>query len=639
MEDLPFLPRPRVLLGVIAGFFVIGLLIYAGSLHDAFVRWDDGMLIYENAAIRHINGASLAWIFTHFDPELYIPLTFFTYQIEYAIVGTSPFLYHLDNLILHTLNALLVAWVLFLLLRRKWLALFFGLAFLVHPLNTEAVEWASARKDVLSTFFFLGSIISYLYASRGGRKFLYWLSVALFLFGLLSKVMVITLPVVLLLIDWAEGRLFARSIGVWHAKPLLNKIPYLALALILGVVSLFGKQSVIASSTLLEKILMAFKSTAFYIWHIFWPFGYSLLYPYTKAITLASPDFFLPAIFIVILLAVIVLCRKKLPLVSAGLLFYFTTVAPTLINFSKGDLDIYFASDRYAYVPQIGIFLAVGGFLLWVLDHINDAHIRRVSAASITVGGLMVAGLAVLAYRQSLVWQDTQSLFENVIKVYPDASYVAYNNLGNAYRLQNDLTTAIADYQKSIAIKPHPRTYTNLGAAYRKQKNYAAALDAYDKALKLDDKSPDAHFGLGIVYAEQGNFTGAQEEYQTALSLNPTRPQDIYVDLGALSAVQSQYQDAIANYHTAIGIDPYNPDAYYNLAVAEDSLGKTADAMKDYKTAIALDPMTIAARINLALLEYNAGDTADAVAQFKTVLQIDPQNASALSALRQIGEE
>jgi tetratricopeptide (TPR) repeat protein len=649
MDALPSLPRLRDLLWIITGFFVLGLLIYAGSLHDAFVRWDDGMLIYENPAIRAINPSSIKWIFTHFDPELYIPLTFFTYQVEFAISGTQPFLYHLDNLVLHTLNALLVAWFLYLLIQRKWIAVALGLLFLVHPLNTEAVEWASARKDVLSTFFFLGSMIAYLYYqqrvmvsvdepyTRGPssplgvthKKYLA-LSVVLFLLGLLSKVMVITLPVVLVLIDWLQSRPINR-------KMFTDKIAYLALAIILGLVGILGKQSIIASTTLWQKVLMGCKSISFYLHQFFWPAKLSLLYPYTKTITLASPDFFIPVIVVLILLVLIIVSRNRFRFVSVGLLFYVITVAPTLLNFSKGDLDLYFASDRYAYVPQIGLLFIIGVLVAIATDRQTIKGVTRYAPTAI--GCVLIAVLSVMAYRQSLVWADTRSLFEHVIEVYPDASYVAYNNLGNMYRLQNDLPSAIAQYRKAIAIKPHPRTYSNLGAAYRKQKDIPDALEAYKKALQLDPKSPDAHFGLGIVYADEGQFSDALAEYNTALTLNPTRPQDIYTDLGALAAVQNDFQGAVTEYQKALAIDPYNPPTVYNMAVAEDSLGQTQQAMKDYANAIALDPKMIAARINLALLEYNSGDTASAIAQFRTVLLLDPTNASAHSALKQLGQE
>lgn len=630
METLPPLPRLRTLLLTIAGFFGVALLIYGWSLHDAFVRWDDGMLIYENPVIRTINIASMKWVFTHFDPELYIPLTFFTYQIDYLIGGINPFLYHLDNLILHTFNALLVMWLLFLMLRHRWIALFCGLLFLVHPLHTEAVEWASARKDVLSTFFFLSSIIAYLYYQNRPNPNpnpnpSYWVSVTLFLLGLLSKVMIITLPLVLLLIDWHREREVDR-------RMFTDKIPYVALSILFGLIGLLGKQGVVASSSTASKILMAGKSMAFYVHQFFWPLRLSLLYPYTKAITITSPDFFLSWIFVIALIAAALFLRNRLRTATVGILFFFVTVSPTLLNFAKGgDLDIYFASDRYAYVPSIGLIIALASLVAFVLQK------RQWNRAGFVVGTLLLATLAGLAYRQSLVWADTRSLFYNVIRLYPDSSYVAHNNLGNMYRLDGDLPAAINEYKQALAIRPHAKTYSNLGAAYRKQRNYTDALDAYARALALDPQSPAAHFGLGIVYADQGRLVEAEAEYKKSITLDPT-DEAVEVNLGALYAAQNRFDDAIVQYKKALAKNPYYPQAAYNLGVAESSIGNFDAAIGAYRDAISFDPTMIPARINLALLLYNQkGDRPGSGKQFRAILKLNPANASAISALRQMG--
>lgn len=630
MLPLPPLPRLRTILGIIALFLGMGFLVYGWSLWHPFVRWDDGMLIFENPAIRQISPATLKWIFTHFDPELYIPLTFFSYQIDYLIGGIHPFQYHLDNTVLHILNAVLVAFILYALIKRQWLALFCGLLFLLHPLNTEGVEWASGRKDVLSTFFMLASIASYfLYQDKASWKW-YIFSLALFVLGLLSKVMIITLPVVLVLLDYARYRKWDRSFVV-------DKIPYFFLSIVFGLIGILGKQGVIASSNISEKLLMAFKSTAFYVQQFVWPFHFSLLYPFNGTITLLSPAFFVPVIIVLLMLAAALFLRNRIRLITLGILFYFITVAPTLLNFAKGEMDIYFASDRYAYVPQIGLIVVLACLIGISSEWLERTFGRRsVETGGIIIGLLLLCILGGLAYRQSLVWKDTESLFQNVIVQYPDASYVAYNNLCNSKRLAGDLAGAVEDCTQSLAVRPHAKTYSNLGAVYRKQKNYTAALDVYQKGITLDPKSAYPHFGLGIVYAEMGQYDKAEIEYLKAIALRPEYA-DAYLNLGALYAVELQYDKAIEEYNKALAINAFHPTALFNLAVAEAESGKTADATRDYERAIAADPTLIAARINLGLLYYNAGKTDDAILQFEAVLKIDPTNTSARSALTQLG--
>jgi tetratricopeptide (TPR) repeat protein len=632
MNILPPLPRNRTILALVAGFFAIGFLIYAWSLANQFVRWDDGMLIYENPAIRQITPASIKWIFTHFDPELYIPVTFFTYQLDYLIAGVHPFQYHLDNLVLHILNSLLVMFLAFALLKRQWMALFCGLLFLVHPLNTEGVEWASGRKDVLSTFFFLASIGSYLFYRDRSSRVWFIASLLLFTLGLLSKVMIVSLPVVLILIDWMQSRRFNRQM-------ILDTLPYALLSLLFGVVGLLGKQGVIASSTPEDKFLMAFKSTAFYVHQFFLPTRLSLLYPYTQTIRLFSPDILLSILAVCVLLGIIAFTWNRIRGVAVGLLFFLVTVVPTLFNFSKGaEMDIYFASDRYAYVPQIGLIIAVASLLVYVYDQINESSHRPVIVGSVSAGTLVLLVFSILAYKQTLVWHDTRTLFQNVIAKYPDASYVAYNNLCNADRLADDPTQAILDCQKSLAVRPSAKTYSNLGAVYRKQKDYSDALAVYQKGIALDPTSPYPLFGIGIVYAEQGNYTQAETDYLKAIALMPTYT-DVYVNLGALYAAEGKYTQAVEQYQKALAIDPFTSAALYNLAVAEGALGKSTDAMKDYARAISVEPTLIAARINLALLLHSNGQDDAAIAQFRAVLQIDPHNATAHSALQQLGQE
>ena len=284
-------------------------------------------------------------------------------------------------------------------------------------------------------------------------------------------------------------------------------------------------------------------------------------------------------------------------------------------------------------IPSIGIIMVIAGVALWIDV---KRHTGRFLPAG--VGLLIVLTLSTLAYRQSLVWTDTRSLFENVIKLYPASSHVAHNNLGNMYRLEGDLPSAITEYNLALAIRPHAKTYTNLGAAYRKEKDVASALAAYSKALELDEKSTYAHFGLGIVYAQMGALDKAEAQYQRAIALDPTY-EEVHVNLGALYAAQERYDDAASEYRKALAINPYYPQAMYNLAVAYEALGKTDDAIDAYRQTISFDPTMLPPRINVALLLYNKkGDRQGAIDQFHAILKINPNNATAKDALRQMGE-
>ena len=241
-----------------------------------------------------------------------------------------------------------------------------------------------------------------------------------------------------------------------------------------------------------------------------------------------------------------------------------------------------------------------------------------------------------LAYRQSLVWQNTESLFRNVLRHYPQ-SYVAHANIANAYRRRDDLDSAITEFKAALIIRPHARTYANLGAVYRKQKKYIEAQQQYDLALDLDPNSKEAHLGQGLLYAETGRLPEAEMAYLRAIDVD-TGYEEAYVNLGVLQDKLGRSEEAVASLEKAIGLNPFLQDAHYNLAVIYTKLRRYDEAITSYERAIALAPNVIPARINLALLYLQRGDREAAVDQFRMVLRIDPGNAAARSALGQLGE-
>lgn len=619
---------------IIGGFFVLTFAIYASSLPHPFVRWDDGLLIYENPALRSITPSTLKTIFTTFDPELYIPLTFFTYQIDYLIGGTHAAIYHIGNLLWHTLNALGVAWLVFLLSRRKWAAIFCGLLFAVHPLHTEAVAWASARKDVLSTFFFLGSLIAYLYYRSAPQRRKYYISLCLFTLGLLAKVTVLTFPVVLLLIDWRDHR-------KWDREMFFEKIPFFALTIAFGIIAWVGKTSVLGSSTLTQKILMAPVSIVFYLEKIVLPIRLSVLYPFFGDVTLRRPDVLLPFIALLLLVLATLVSLRWTREFFFGLAFFLVTVSPSLLNFAKGDF-LYFASDRYAYIPSIGILflivLAVSRLCEWR---------ERWLKPCISIAVIVLIALSVLARAQSLVWRDSDSLFQNTLRFYPD-TYTALNNLGNYYRVSGMhkeeviplLTRALAVIRKyghgSVEARTaESRVLTNLASEYREQGDLAAAERSAREAIALDPQNYHAHVAWGVIQFQQGNLAGAEVSYRTAIALRPDFA-TAFMNLGSLLVGQSRLEEGIAQYRLAIAANPFYPQAHFNLGVALQKTGKSHEAITSYEEAIRLQPQYIAARINLGILLYNARKVNEAVQQFEAVLQQDPGNRQATSALRQI---
>lgn len=601
-------------------------LVYGQAIKHDFVGWDDGMLVYSNPAVKQMTPASIKWIFTHFDPELYIPLTFLTYQIDYAVGGGSALPFHLGNIVLHALNALLIVWFLYLISGKKWVAILCGAVFAFHPLNTEAVDWVSARKDVLSTFFFFSTLIVYLHWRDNPWPRTYVWGIVLFVLGLMAKVMVVTLPVVLVLIDLLQGRKLSKEM-------LLEKVWFLLPAIVFGLIALFGKTEVLASAPLKVSVLMAFKSAAFYLQKLFWPFEFSVLYPYLSKVTLLSVDFGFPIVLSILLGTLAWRMRRAWPELSFGLLFFLLTLFPTFTNVAKGsELDLYFASDRYAYVPQVGILYAFFAGLFRIVDTGKKSMLKPFLGCC----AVLVIFLAALSYRQSQVWKNTETLFANVIRYYPSWSYIAHNNLGNAYRLKGEYDKAIDELQKSIEIRQHPRTLSNLGAVYRKLGQFDLAREQYDKALALSARSKEAHFGLGILYAAQHQYDQAIAEYNIAIGLDPSY-EEAFSNRGVSQLAIGKLDDAIESFRHAIMANPYLAEARFNLGNTFSDEGRVDEAIATFQEAVRYVPGHIPTRINLGLLLYRQGDHDGARAQFEEILRIDPNNATAKKALQQMG--
>jgi Flp pilus assembly protein TadD len=550
LDRIDRLPSMRVL----AVFFLaLGLLVYGYSaISNDFVKFDDDMLITENPAVQSLEPGAFAWAFTHFDPELYIPLTFVSYQIDHGIAGLRPEMFHLTNLLLHILNAFLVFLLLGGLTGDRRIGLLGGLLFLLHPLHVEAVAWASGRKDLLSTCFFLASTLSYMkYASEGSRRG-YVGSLLFFLLGLLSKVSILLTPVLFLGIDWVQGR-----------RPTLkDKIPHLLLTIAFGIVAVVGKQNILHDSPLGSMILMAAKSTVFYLGKLLIPYPLSVIYPFREEITLASSDFLLPLLLLTILTITVLSSLRFTRWIAFGAGWFLLMLLPSFTNFAKAG-EVFFASDRYAYVPSIGLFLLVGLGIVWLLrSRPSFTKILEPAIAAILII------FAVVSLRQTTVWASTNTLFTNVLAHYDD-SPLALNKVGSNKMKQGDLEGAFDLFERSIALKPTARAYYNMGVIYLTRSDYDKALEANLKAVELDPEHAWAHVNLGYLYARQRNHEKAAGEYERALEIDP-KDVETMINLASMYMSIGRNADAHLLAKRGLKIAPDNKDLQTLVSAFEE---------------------------------------------------------------------
>lgn len=431
---------------VAVALIVLALAVFGPFVGNAFVTLDDNYLIYANPAVQHFTWANIVHVFTSYDPQLYIPLTFLSFQLNAAFFGMNATSFHVINLLLHCGNVVLVLIIIRKLSDNLFVATVTAALFAIHPIQTEAVLWAASRKDLLSGFFFLLSTLAYLrYLEREPeRKSLYW-SIAFFTLGLLAKVSVIMLPVWLIGIDWMKARPLRRQM-------IIEKIPYGLLAVVFAVIAVVGKSRVLQSSGTLLNILLPAKSVVFYVQKIFWPVGLSVIYPYSgQSPVLMEFGVSLGLIVIALLILIALVIHGRHRLAAFALATYFVLLTPSFTTFWKNGF-LYFASDRYVYLASIGIFVLIAIGIDFVRRKLGGYSFGDVSVFAVMI--LLCTALISISRSQSAVWTDTESLYRNVVALYPD-SVMAQTNLGLELQHKKNLIEARQHYERAIGIDPH----------------------------------------------------------------------------------------------------------------------------------------------------------------------------------------
>lgn len=523
---------------------VITFLIYWGALKNGFVNWDDPGYILENP---NLESFKFKWIFTELFFSNWHPLTTLSYVIDFQVWGLNPFGYHLENVILHAINTFLVAILAIRLVElkslRKELALFAGffsgLLFGLHPLHVESVAWISERKDVLSALFFFLAILTYIKYSSTHRRASFYFTIIFFSLALMSKAMAITLPLVLILLDFYPlERLTLKNAG----KVVLEKIPFFALSAFTAILTILAQQKSTAlvslkSYSLLERTGLAIRGYVFYLYKTFLPFNLSPFYPRPSEAELFDSVFFV-SLFIILGLTVqcLILLRKKVFLVSW--LYFLCTLLPVIGIMQVGNQA---AADRYIYIPSVSIFILAGIGLGLLYSKTKRRSFRTVAVASF----LIFIPLSYLTIKQIAIWKDSITLWNHAIELYPDKIDIAYYNRGLAHDKEGRFEQALSDYTKSIAANP---------------------------------QYVDAYVNRGIIYGELSEFDRALTDFNKAASINPNFV-NTFLNRGTAYLSLQRFELAISDFLKVLELEPDNAIANYNLGLAYSSLG---DSQKSF---------------------------------------------------------
>ncbi len=629
-------------------------LTFMPALANDFTNWDDQEMVYGNPHIIGLNPAALLRIFTQPYNGPYVPLTILSYAIEYKFFRLNPFVFHLTNILLHVANVLLVFLLMRLLLKDFWAAALIALLFGLHPLRVESVAWVTERKDVLSSFFFLSALLVFARYRLVNRRLLSFALPVLYVLAALAKPMALTLPFVLLLIDYLlDGRLDR---------------PTARLALILGILALpiiavnihtQIRQTDTPPFHLVRYFLLGSRNLVWYAAKVLMPVGLSPCHPYPAHFIQRVPAayYFAPPL-LAACAAFILWSRRDTRVVLFGALFYFVMILPVSQYIPIAGPVM--AAERYTYLPSLGIVFCIGAALVWL-----DKRMRRVPLQFIltTILAVILFALAARSNRLCRVWQNSITLWNHVLQKYPDNS-LALNNRGRAFSRLGHYSLAIRDYDRAILADPqYELPYYNRAVAYEKMNDYDQALADYaraleikpnlaiayesrgallshlgryepaiadlDRAVKLDATMDVAFLDRGFVYFNLEQYEQALADYDRALALDPNYP-ETYLSRGDVFFVRGNYVRAIADYTKAVTLNPGYDEAYYNRAVAYKMTGEYDRALADYNRVLELNPVFAKALNNRGNLYLSAGAYERAIADYDRALRIDPAYAEAL---------
>ena len=507
---------------VILGLVSAVLVIYGQTGGYDFISYDDRTYVMNNPAIRNgITWESLRWAFTATYASNWHPLTWVSYMADYRFFGLNPKGYHVVNVVLHAANTVIVFLVLRVITGAVWPSAFVAALFGVHPLHVESVAWVAERKDVLSTLCWL--LTMWAYARYAEHKSLGWYLAALGLFvlGLMAKPMLVTLPFVLLLLDWWPLRRIVFSSGEPPREPLgrlmLEKVPFMVLAAVSSVLTVIAQSSGGAVATLERfpidvRLMSAVVSYVAYLQKTVWPVGLSVHYPHPGS-ALSVWMVLAAAIILLAVTAAAIRWARSRPYVVVGWLWYLGTLVPVIGLVQVGDQAM---ADRYTYVPLIGVFIAVA----WGARDLASRW-RSARWAVPWLATVLLVVLTVAAWNQVRYWRDSITLYEHAVSVVEGDPLLHYN-LANELRERGRLAEAAQHYEEALRFDPnHAAAHTNLGPILAQQGRLDDAITHYTAALRIKPELAEAHNNLGMLLAEHGKIEEAIPHFQEAVRIKP----------------------------------------------------------------------------------------------------------------------
>jgi len=533
---------------------LVTLLAYLPATYNDFINFDDDDYVTENPMVQKgLTWTGIQWAFTTFHAANWHPITWVSHMADCELFHLNPGGHHFVNILFHTANAILLFMLLLRLTGALWPGAFIAALFAWHPLHVESVAWVSERKDVLSTLFALLALLSYTRFVKENSRRSFWVALIYFALGLMSKSMLVTLPFVMLLLDyWPLQRIQKQAPetrNVWHC--VLEKWPFFLLAALSSVVTCWAQKNEAVASLAkvpldlrLENVAMAYPG---YLFKAVWPAKLAVFYPLPKQISwfLAATA----ATALMLISAVVWRARKTSPYLLMGWLWFLGTLVPVIGLVQVGDQAM---ADRYTYFPLVGIFIAVTFLIESWVNRLSLPKFGPAAAATLTLTLCLV-----LTKNQMGYWRDSESLFTHALAVTKDNA-TARLNLGAAFETKGKTNEAFLQYHEALQLNPQSyEIYNNIGKLLYEMNKPEEALGYCLAAVQLNPKRASLHNNLGLVFVALGRFDEAMSQFSEAAHLDAGYASP-HFQMGSTLLRQGHDLEALPHFHEALQIDPDN---------------------------------------------------------------------------------
>jgi len=523
---------------------LITLISYYPVFYNDFTNWDDNFFVTDNDLIKSFSLHNIYTWFTKSHTGLYHPLVLFSFALDYSINGLNPLMFHITNMLLHVLNTLLVFRLVYLLFNNRFIAIITMLLFGVHTLHVESVAWITERKDVLYSFFFLASLNLYIIYNQKKKPGYLLMTFIFFIISLLSKASAVTLPVNLLLIDYLYGR---RLIS----KRVINeKIPFFIMSAIFGILTVYahhhhGSLTNSTGFTFFTRVLISGKALMFYFIKTLLPIKLSAYYPMPQILNKSILfGIAMNLISYIILFIGLVLTFKRSKIIFAGIVFFIINIALFLVPVGVPIIQ----ADRFIYIPSIGLFVIISYSLYYLFN-----KYPKIKTAGLVFISLYILLLSVLTFQQTKVWNNSLTLWDNVINT-TGKTYFPLLKRGISYRQEQNYNAALADLNESIELNPdNYYAYENRGFIYLVQKKYNKAIDDFRSSLEFNPESSYAYCSLGFSFLHLDNYNEAMKNLNKAIEIYPGYA-DAYKNRGEVYISMENYEKACLDLEKALSL-------------------------------------------------------------------------------------